>query len=216
MKAQVILNGKKRNEVTKVISNTIDVKSQYQNAPTMAYKIGEYTFTREAILEFPNNVTADEANAVLNALTAAGFEYEVTEPLTEETVNTESAIEVPIESVNVEHLIKLLNAKGKLIKKALAVDTVKIEELDDKVAFPWFAHLTADTLTAYTKFIKALCKMSKDAKRVTAKDVDVVNDKYAFRCLLLRLGFIGDAYKSDRKILLKNLTGSAAFNRPVA
>ncbi len=37
------------------------------------------------------------------------------------------------------------------------------------------------------------------------------NDKYAFRCFLLRLGFIGAEYKTERKILLKNLTGSSAF-----
>lgn len=39
----------------------------------------------------------------------------------------------------------------------------------------------------------------------------VDNEKYAFRCFLLRLGFIGADYKTDRKILLKNLTGSSAF-----
>lgn len=37
------------------------------------------------------------------------------------------------------------------------------------------------------------------------------NEKYAFRCFLLRLGFIGDEYKADRKVLLKNLSGSSAF-----
>ena len=34
---------------------------------------------------------------------------------------------------------------------------------------------------------------------------------YAFRCFLLRLGFIGSEYKAERKILLKNLSGSSAF-----
>ena len=35
--------------------------------------------------------------------------------------------------------------------------------------------------------------------------------EYAFRCFLLRLGFIGDEYKAVRKILLANLSGSSAF-----
>jgi len=39
----------------------------------------------------------------------------------------------------------------------------------------------------------------------------VENEKYAFRCFLLRLGFIGAEYKIERKILLRNLTGSSAF-----
>ena len=53
--------------------------------------------------------------------------------------------------------------------------------------------------------------MSKDAKRITAKEKPVDNEKYAFRCFLLRPGFIGGEYKTDRKILLRNLSGSSAF-----
>jgi len=53
--------------------------------------------------------------------------------------------------------------------------------------------------------------MAKTQKRVTAKEKDTDNDKYAFRCFLLRLGFIGDEYKAARKILLRNLSGSGAF-----
>ena len=37
------------------------------------------------------------------------------------------------------------------------------------------------------------------------------SEKYAFRGFLLRLGFIGAESKGQRKLLLRNLTGSAAF-----
>jgi hypothetical protein len=60
-------------------------------------------------------------------------------------------------------------------------------------------------------FITALCEMAKNQKRVTATDKAPANEKYAFRCFLLRLGFIGDEYKAARKILLRNLTGNTAF-----
>ena len=53
--------------------------------------------------------------------------------------------------------------------------------------------------------------MSKEQKRITASEKEVENEKYAFRCFLLRLGFIGTEYKTDRKILLQNLSGSSAF-----
>ena len=77
---------------------------------------------------------------------------------------------------------------------------------------PWFPELPdADAVKAYTHFISALCEMSKNAKRVTVTEKTVENEKYAFRCFLLRLGFIGAEYKTERKILLKNLTGSSAF-----
>ena len=68
-----------------------------------------------------------------------------------------------------------------------------------------------EELQAYMHFITALCEMTKNQKRITAKEKTVENEKYAFRCFLLRLGFIGDEYKAERKILLRNLTGSSAF-----
>ena len=56
-----------------------------------------------------------------------------------------------------------------------------------------------------------LCDMARDAKRVSSTLTETDNDKYAFRCFLLRLGFIGKEYKTARKILLRNLTGNSAF-----
>ena len=53
--------------------------------------------------------------------------------------------------------------------------------------------------------------MAKEAKRVNGKDHPVENEKYAFRCFLLRLGFIGAEYKEARKVLLRNFIGSAAY-----
>ena len=122
-------------------------------------------------------------------------------------------VTIPLDCVEIGNLTKLLDAKGTLIKKALGVDDLKIEQNEDAgtVSFPWFSEVTPDEVKAYTHFITALCKMSKDAKRVTAKEKDVDNEKYAFRCFLLRLGFIGAEYKVERKILLRNLDGSSAF-----
>lgn len=48
-------------------------------------------------------------------------------------------------------------------------------------------------------------------KNIVKSIKEVDNPKYAFRCFLLRLGFIGDQYKQTRKILLKRLSGSSAF-----
>ena len=124
-------------------------------------------------------------------------------------------VEIPLDKVQVGNLTKLLDAKGGLIKKALGVDDLRFEIRDDRIAFPWFDEVDADSAKAYTHFISALCRMAKEAKRVTAKEKETENEKYAFRCFLLRLGFIGAEYKSERKILLKNLTGSSAFKSAV-
>lgn len=111
-----------------------------------------------------------------------------------------------------ENLRKLVDAKAVLIKKALAVDSLPIETDGEKVSFPWFADgQDGDAAKAYTHFITALCDMARSQKRVTAKEKPADNEKYAFRCFLLRLGFIGAEYKGERKILLKNLSGNGSF-----
>ena len=90
-----------------------------------------------------------------------------------------------------------------------------IEKDDECVSFSWFpCESDADEVKAYTHFISALCEMARNQKRITAKEKNTDNEKYAFRCFLLRLGFIGPEYKEDRKILLSKLTGSSAFRMP--
>ncbi len=121
-------------------------------------------------------------------------------------------ISVPVDKVNLEKLASLLQAKGELIRKALGVEELSIKEADGKVIFPWFREsMDADRAQAYINFVSAICKMSMEQKRIQARDRGTVNEKYTFRCFLLRLGFIGKEFKQDRKILLERLSGSSAF-----
>lgn len=113
---------------------------------------------------------------------------------------------------NLDNLKALITAKGSLIKKALGVADLPLEVTDTKVSFPWFpATPTPDEMNAYDAFICKLCEMARNQKWVNATEKPTNNEKYAFRCFLLRLGFIGAEYKTARKILLKNLSGSSAF-----
>jgi hypothetical protein len=117
-----------------------------------------------------------------------------------------------ISDAALDNLRLLVASKEKLIKKALGADTLPIEVMDEAVSFPWFAGFPQpEEISAYAHFTGKLVGMAKTQKRVTAKEKDTGNEKYAFRCFLLRLGFIGDEYKAARKILLRNLSGSGAF-----
>ncbi len=117
-----------------------------------------------------------------------------------------------ISDAALDNLRLLVASKVKLIKKALGADTLPIEVTDEAVSFPWFAGFPQpEKISAYAHFTGKLIGMAKTQKRVTAKEKDTDNEKYAFRCFLLRLGFIGDEYKAARKILLRNLSGSGAF-----
>ena len=111
-----------------------------------------------------------------------------------------------------ENLKGICRAKESLFKKAFKTDNLNIEETEDKYIFPWFYQEELGDLEAYTLFIEKICALAKSLKRVNPKeDKAVENEKYAFRCFLLRIGLIGDQYKAARKVLLRNLSGSAAF-----
>ena len=112
---------------------------------------------------------------------------------------------------SLENLKKIVESKGNLMKKVFQTEELPIIITEEKVNFPWFKKENLLSAPTYMKFITAICDMAKNQKRITAKAKVNENEKYAFRCFLLRLGFIGDEFKQDRKILLKNLEGSSAF-----
>ncbi len=51
-------------------------------------------------------------------------------------------------------------------------------------------------------------------RNVAAKVKPTDNEKYTFRTWLLRLGMVGDEYKTARKVLLQNLSGNSSFRKP--
>ena len=111
-----------------------------------------------------------------------------------------------------ENLKKLIQAKSNLMLKVFQTDVLRMQVTEDKVLFPWFTGCPdADTVKACTHFITALCHLAKKQKRVLATEHPSINEKYDFRCFLLRLGFIGKEYKDERKLLLQHLSGSSAF-----
>ena len=127
----------------------------------------------------------------------------------------ELTISIPYEGfdeISLQNLDNLVKAKGSLIKKALGVDELPIKVQGEEIKFPWFkTTLDNDETVIYTTFISKLAEMAKTQKRINAKEKEVTNEKYAFRCFLLRLGLIGNGYKPHRKLLLSRLEGSSAF-----
>ena len=124
-------------------------------------------------------------------------------------------IEMPLASFTPEkldNLTKLVNAKAPLLKAALDTDDLPIQQTDDTLKFPWFGDgLDADTVRAYASLVGMICAAAKAKHRVTAQEKNPENKKYAMRCWLLSLGFIGDEYKASRKILLSKLDGNSSF-----
>ena len=206
------VTGSERQRLVRAISEITGVESKYQGAPSFAYEVDYFTIDRNGNVTFDARADSEEIETLIEELYQHGFEAEPAQPGSESETGFYSLnVQMPGEYVDTKNLTRLLQAKGALIKKALGIEDVSFAERDGRVSFDWFKReLTADETKAYTHFISALCEMSRQ-HRVTATEKPVENEKYAFRCFLLRLGFIGAEYKQERKILLRNLTGSSAF-----
>lgn len=215
MKATYNVTGDERKALVRIISEVIGMKPVYMRMPTCAYVIAGITVEKDGAVVWDERTDDTTIEAVKAALSDAGFTAE--EDTRPEVTSNEYGLVVQMPKASftedsLDNLHRLIEAKGSLIKKALDVTELPITEEDDKLSFPWFTTETdPDEVRAYTHFITALCEMARNQKRVTAKKKETDNDKYAFRCFLLRLGFIGADYKTERKILLRNLSGSSAF-----
>lgn len=71
--------------------------------------------------------------------------------------------------------------------------------------------LHAGELKSYIQLCLALSSLAKEAKKASPKPQQKENKKYAMRTWLLRLGFIGDEFKTARNILTRRLDGDSSF-----
>jgi len=75
--------------------------------------------------------------------------------------------------------------------------------------------LHAGEVKAYVQLVLALAAHALTSKAASSKrrDFDPATAKYDFRVVMLRLGLIGDEFKTARLHLMKRLAGSAAWKR---
>ena len=207
--------GAERKRLVKTVSNWLGVPAKYCGAPIFNYEVDYFTIDRNGSLSFDNCADSEVIERLLQHICDEGFDIDQSHSNDDEEECCAVCVSMPkslFSDSSLENLKALITAKGSLIKKALGVDDLPLEITDTKVSFPWFPVTpTPDEIQAYDTFICKLCEMARNQKRVSAAQKPTDNEKYAFRCFLIRLGFIGAEYKSARKILLKNLSGSSAF-----
>ena len=174
---------------------------KYLGVPSCGYQIGAYTLDKEAVLhgdELPDEIRSE--------LEKAGYTAE-DEPVA-------LTISMPRDffgEQGLENLLQIIENKETLLKHALNTESLAVNECEETIEFPWFTVEKDGDGDAYARFITALCEFAKNLKRVVNKPDTSDNEKYAFRCFLLRLGMIGEEYKPVRRVLLRRLTGSSAF-----
>ena len=212
--------GAQRKALVTAIGEVLEVKPKYMGAPGFAYSIGSYMVDKEGTLESGAG-TESEIASLLSALATQGFVAEDA-PNPDAYAEDVLSIELPakgLQGTAFENLKRLIAGKAPLIRAALgknlanSADALPVLYSDGKACFPWFQpDMAPDMTEAWSRFAAALCETAKKQRRVimTEKAYDG-SEKYAMRCFLLKLGFIGEEYKAARQAILSNLSGNGSF-----
>ena len=203
--------GAERKKLAMRIAEYEGCQTQYLGAPTFAYAAGRCKVLKDGTVE-----TENEDSALLTFLEGLGG---VTEPTETDSAETEDAVRISIclpahdmTERQIQNVFDLVESKRTLIKKAVGANELPITLEDGKLCFDWFStESTPEERQAYMALLCGIRSMAMKQRRVNRRETEVPNEKYAFRCFLLRLGMVGDDSKAHRKILLKNLSGSSAW-----
>ena len=233
MQIKYHLEGSERKALLAVMREILQDTPKYMGPPTFSFEVGPYTIDRHGTLDCPDHLDSTQVAMLIRELERDGFIGErIGEPVkpneqkvvkTPKRENTPPSlgsldrlsVEMPRDGMTptaMENLRRLVASKATLLKKALGTDSLPITEHTDRIEFGWFRPTDDQTeITAYYQLVQGLCELARTQKRVLAAERPVESDRYAFRCQLLRLGFIGPEFKDSRKVLLRNLTGSSSY-----
>lgn len=221
MRLSYNVTGSERKSLVAAISHELNAPTNYLGAPTFAYEVGGYHIDKTGTVTGEDNRELVANLCGLHSFKAVTEEYDELatgpESCTYQTeLSDRLTIEIPLDGFTPEkldNLSKLVNAKAPLLKASLGTDDLPIKQTTDTLQFPWFkGTIDAEHTEAYATLISLLCKTAIEKKRITAREKDIDgNPKYAMRCFLLSLGFIGDEYKAARKILLSRLEGNSSW-----
>ena len=227
------VTGDKRKELVAVMRDILQEATRYLGAPSFSFQVGAYVVDKNGTVHCPDDMDEAQITMLIRELAHDGFIGErigePAKPIEQKAVETPKkenvtptldgfdrlSVEIPKADMTptaMENLRRLVASKATLLKKALGTDTLLITEQADRIAFGWFRPTDDQTeIAAYYQLVQGLCELARTQKRVSATEQEVDNEKYAFRCFLLRLGFIGPEFKDSRRVLLKKLSGNSAF-----
>lgn len=208
------VQGADRKALVQAISEITGIPAVYISGHGRSYAIGNITVNKDGVLDYSKH--DGFIHSLITALAEKGFPYKPQDG--DNVLIVEQAtlcIEVPLEGfteATLGNLERLVLSKAALIKKAIGAEALPIERTETIIRFPWFSvNASPDEVQTYAVFIERLCTTAKERKRIMAVEREMENEKYTFRCFLLKLEFIGAGYKMARKILLSRLEGDTAW-----
>lgn len=219
MKIKFNTTGAERKKLAARIAEYESVEAKYLGAPSFAYEAGRCKILKDGTVEVENI-----DGGLLDFLEGLGGVAEPAETTAEQSAEEPEEngdevkqifLSIPARDMTdqqIQNVFDIVESKKTLIKKAIGADDLPTYQADGILHFDWFpGNATPEEIQAYMALTSGIRKLAMQLHRVNKVEVNVPNEKYAFRCFLLRLGMVGDEFKQHRRILLKNLTGSSAF-----
>ena len=195
MRANYNVTGDERKQMVAIISQEAGIQAVYTRMPECAFVISNMKVTKTGELLWDERTDAALIERITAALAAAGFTAEEeadTETAPEEAPEAEEAaveeeaagegmtVSMPRDYFTDEalaNLQKIVDSKRTLLMKALGAKDLPIVITDETVSFPWFPEPSPAEAQAFTHLVSAICKMAKEAKRVTATEKETESEK---------------------------------------
>ncbi len=211
------VKGGERKKLAYALGELLGMLVKYTRTPKFDYLIGSNVLDKNGVFHASEDLTESKLELILERFYKG-------EPIQQSERSENEIVAADVLSISVqrtmladdklENFQKLIEGKQTLFKHAFLTEQLEVVITENQVSFPWFPLASEpDAVNAYTEFISKLCELAIKLKRVSLTDKEVENEKYAFRCFLLRLGFIGDDSKTARRILIQNLSGNSAFRK---
>ena len=169
---------------TYAIGELFGMQVKYTRTPKFDYLIGSCILDKNGVFHTSGDLSESKLELILERFYKG-------EPIQQSELPEDETVEADVLSISVprnmftddklENLQKLIEGKQTLFKHAFRVEQLEVAITENQVSFPWFPLASEpDAVSAYTEFISKLCELAIKLKRVSLKDKEVENEKYAF------------------------------------
>lgn len=188
------VKGEERKKLAYAIGELLGMQVKYTRTPKFDYLIGSCILDKNGVFHTSGDLSESKLELILERFYNGERIQQLGLP-EDETVKADVlSISVPrnmFTDDKLENLQKLIEGKQTLFKHAFRAEQLEVVITQNQVSFPWFPLASeSDAANAYTEFISKLCELAIKLKRVSLKDKEVENEKYAFRCCLMLTYYI--------------------------
>lgn len=182
------VKGEERKKLAYAIGELLGMPVKCTRTPKFDYLIGSNVLDKNGVFHASENMTESKFELVLERFYKGELIQQSEQSENEIVAADVLSISVPrymFTDDKLENLQKLIEGKQTLFKHAFRVEQLEVAITENQVSFPWFPLASEpDAVSAYTEFISKLCELAIKLKRVSLKDKEVENEKYASQCLL--------------------------------